>query len=275
MLNPDNLAPSSAGSPLPEDWDDNFVSYYAQQSQSTKTAQRFAGILRSVIKARQLSGLPTAGLRVADIGCNAGTQAFLWAEAGHDVTGLDINRKLLTIARGRAQERRLAVHFEEGSATALPWPSGSMDVCLLVELLEHVGDWQGVLSEACRVLRTGGSLYLSTTNWLCPRQSEFELPLYSWYPGPVKRHFERLAVTSRPHLVNFTKYPAVHWFSPYSLSAYLRSQGLRSFDRFDLIEEGTKSRAQRFALGAVRHVPGCRFLAYLATPSSALVGIRL
>ena len=75
-----------------------------------------------------------------------------------------------------------------------------MDVCLLPELLEHVADWQSCLKEAPRVLRSGGLLYLSTTNVLRPRQEEFNLPLYSWYPGPLKRYCERLAMTTRPAL---------------------------------------------------------------------------
>lgn len=261
-------------SDLPTDWDDNFVSYYAAQHQSEKTIQRFAGIMRSVLRVRQLAGLPLQRLRVADIGCNAGTQSFMWAEAGHHVTGLDINDKLLAIARERAAERQLTTQFHQGSATALPWESASMDVCLLVELLEHVQDWESVLSEACRVLDRGGSLYVSTTNWLCPKQSEFELPMYSWYPKPLKRYYERLSVTSRPELVNHTKYPAVHWFSPYGLARYFRNRKLRPYDRFDLMDESTKSVPQRMALQLIRHVPGVRFLAFLATPSSALVAIR-
>lgn len=275
MANPDAFRQQSAPGPeLPDDWDENFVEYYAQQSQSAKTSERFKGIMRCVLRARNLCGLPTDRLRVADIGCNAGTQSILWADAGHDVVGLDINAKLLSIARERARDRPLDVRFEEGSATALPWASDSMDVCLLVELLEHVQDWETVISEACRVLRQGGSIYLSTTNWLCPKQSEFELPMYSWYPKPLKRHYERLAVTTRPELVNFTKYPAVHWFSPYSLASFLRGKGLKSFDRFDLIEESNKSPWQRLVLRGIRNVPGMRMMAYLATPSSSIVGVR-
>lgn len=274
---PSRVKPESShlpGAELPSDWDNDFVRYYAAQHQTEKTIQRFSGIMRTVLYARQIAGLRSKHLRVADIGCNAGTQSFLWAEAGHDVTGLDINEKLLAIARERAVERGLATHFQAGSATALPWESGSMDVCLLVELLEHVQDWESVLSEACRVLDRGGSLYVSTTNWLCPKQSEFELPMYSWYPKPLKRYYERLSVTTRPELVNHTKYPAVHWFSPYGLARYFRNRNLRPYDRFDLMDESTKSAPQRMALQLIRHVPGVRFLAFLATPSSALVAIR-
>lgn len=269
---PNNTAQPGAG--LPNDWDDDFVSYYAAQHETEKTVQRFTGIMRSVLHARKLAGLSSSNLNVADIGCNAGTQSFLWAEAGHQVTGLDINDKLLAIARKRADERQLTVRFQSGTATALPWETGSMNVCLLVELLEHVQDWESVLSEACRVLGRHGSLYVSTTNWICPKQSEFELPMYSWYPKPLKRYYEQLSVTTRPELVNHTKFPAVHWFSPYSLARYFRTKGMHSLDRFDLIDESTKSNLQRLALQLIRHVPGIRLLAYMATPSSALVAIR-
>ena len=98
---------------------------------------------------------------------------------------------------------------------------------MLPELLEHVADWQSVISEADRVLKPDGVLYLSTTNVLCPKQMEFELPLYSWYPGFVKRKVERLSVTSHPHLANHAKYPAVNWFHLRRAHAPSRSHGVQ------------------------------------------------
>ena len=103
-----------------------------------------------------------------------------------------------------------------------------MSVCL-PELLEHVPDWETCLREAARSLDPGGLLYLSTTNVLCPVQSEFNLPLYSWYPGFIKRRYERLAVTTRPAIANYAKYPAVNWFTFYRLRDYLASTGLQMF----------------------------------------------
>jgi 2-polyprenyl-3-methyl-5-hydroxy-6-metoxy-1,4-benzoquinol methylase len=100
-----------------------------------------------------------------------------------------------------------------------------MHVCLLPELLEHVVEWMACLKETARILRPGGVLFLSTTNKLCPSQQEFSLPLYSWYPRPLKRHFEKLAVTKRPELENFARYPAVNWFSFYSLRSELSRLG--------------------------------------------------
>jgi len=110
-----------------------------------------------------------------------------------------------------------------------------MDVYVVPELLEHVVDWEGVLNEAARILRPNGVLFLSTTNALCPVQNEFNLPLYAWYPAFMKRHYERLAVTTRPEVANYAKYPAVNWFTFYSLRSALRARGFNRFlDRLDM-----------------------------------------
>jgi hypothetical protein len=45
-------------------------------------------------------------------------------------------------------------------------------------------------------------------------QEEFNLPLYSWYPWRLKRHFEAVAVTTRPALANFARYSAVNFSAP-------------------------------------------------------------
>ena len=49
-------------------------------------------------------------------------------------------------------------------------------------------------------------MYISTTSKLCPIQEEFNLPWYSWYPAPLKRYFERRAVTDWPAIANYAKY---------------------------------------------------------------------
>ncbi len=86
---------------------------------------------------------------VLDVGCGAGTQALLWAADGYQVSALDINEPLLERARERAREQKLDIDFRLGSATALPWPDQSMDICLVPELLEHVADWRAVLDDVC------------------------------------------------------------------------------------------------------------------------------
>ncbi|MCA0290956.1 MAG: class I SAM-dependent methyltransferase [Actinobacteria bacterium] len=55
-----------------------------------------------------------------------------------------------------------------GSADALPVASGGVDVVFCSNVLEHVEHVEPVADELVRVLRPGGVLYLSYTNWLSP-----------------------------------------------------------------------------------------------------------
>lgn len=260
-----------------DSWDhgshQGFYDYYANESESEATRQRFSGIQAAVLRVAAKMHMD-GPFDVADIGCGAGTQARLWAELGHRVFGLDVNEPLIQLARRRNDEMGLEIKFEVGSATALPWGDRTMDVCLLPELLEHVADWQSCLSEAARILRFGGLLYVSTTNVLCPRQQEFNLPLYSWYPRSLKRYCEQLAVTTRPALASHAKYPAVNWFSFYGLRDYLAGLGFCSIDRFDLVDTSGKGAVAKSIITMVRRAPLLRFLGQVASPSTYLVAVR-
>lgn len=251
----------------------DFYAYYAAESESAATLQRFASLQAAMLRIAAQAGLDGM-LDVADVGCGAGTQCRMWAALGHRVHGVDVNAPLVELARVRTRERRLDVDFQVGSATALPWADGSMDVCLLPELLEHVADWKSCLTEAARVLRGGGLLYLSTTNVLCPRQQEFNLPLYSWYPPALKRRCERIAVTTRPSIANYARYPAVNWFSYYGLRGYLEPLGFKCCDRFDLVDVSAKGKITRMLVALVRALPAMRFLGHVGTAGTYLVAVK-
>lgn len=255
-------------------WDttshEGFYAYYAAQSLSPATMERFKSTRDALLRQR-FRMAPQTPLDVLDLGCGAGTQGVLWSESGHNYVGIDINEPLISLARQRATEHGLNLRYEVGSASELPFPDASFDICVMPELLEHVPPWEACLQEAIRCVRPGGLLYISTNNTLCPVQQEFNLPLYSWYPAPLKRYFEQRAVTDWPELVNFAKYPAVNWFSFYSLKKYLNQRGFDALDRFDMIDMNGKSFLQQILVGAIRTLPPLRFLAHLATSYTVLI----
>lgn len=261
-----------------EKWDTgthpDFYRHYEQYSVSEASLRRFQGIRNVVLRVLLGLGRGAERLEVLDIGCNAGAQARFWLEMGHGYCGIDVNAPLIELARQRAHEAGLLARFEVGSATELPFADGSFDVCIMPELLEHVAAWRECLDEATRVLRPGGVLYLSTTNWLCPIQQEFNLPLYSWYPPFLKRYYEQRAMTDRPELANYAKYPAVNWFSPYSLKAYLEPRGFVCLDRFDLIDLNGKSTWTYLAVSMMRRASIFRFLGHAMTPYTVLVACK-
>lgn len=248
-----------------------FFEYYASESERNQTVERFETVHDLVLHALGEKG---RSLDVADLGCGAGTQSMVWSKLGHRVHGLDISEELVDLGRARADRAAMKIDFRVGTVTELPWKDESMDLCLSIQLLEHVADWSRCLDEAARVLRKGGALFLTTTNYLCPSQEEFHLPLYSWYPGVAKRHYEHLARTSRPELASYATYPAVNWFSFYGLRRELRRRGFECRDRFDLIDETKKGRGKAIALAAVRRVPPARWLAHTTSVSTWIFAVK-
>ena len=219
--------------------------------------------------------------RVLDLACGSGPFALAWAERGAAVVGIDFDRGLLTAGR----ERWRAAHPSPGSwvepvwiagdAASMPLPDGSVDVVFCNSLLEHVPDWRPVLSEMSRVLRPGGVAVVYTTNRYCPLQQEVNgFPFYSWLPGPIQRRTLAWIMEHRRDLVNWTDFPAIHWFSFPGLGRAFREAGLEPLDRLDLIARGGAGGARGAIAAAMARLPGLKLPYYLVATSLALYGVR-
>ncbi|MFM8330747.1 MAG: class I SAM-dependent methyltransferase [Candidatus Methylumidiphilus sp.] len=216
-----------------------FISYYEEQSQQANVIEGFERVQKVLSRfyfAHIDGNSDEAGLKVIDIGCGAGTQAIVWARKGYQVSAVDVSERLIDVAKERAAKVGVAVDFKVGSASRLPFAAESMDICLMPELLEHVPDWLTALEECSKVLKPGGMLFVSTSNALCPVQDEYALPMYSWYPGFIKRICEQKAITTHRHWVKYATYPAVNWFSNPGLSKTLSQMGFTCYDRFDMMD---------------------------------------
>jgi 2-polyprenyl-6-hydroxyphenyl methylase/3-demethylubiquinone-9 3-methyltransferase len=250
---------------------DPFVTYYERKSTAPESVAHFVRLRDLLLRVLSCARSPDS-IHVADIGCNAGTFSRVWADAGCRVSGIDINASLISTARTRATEDGYTIDFQTGSADSLPWSDSTFDVVVMPELLEHVANWQECLSEAARVLRPGGVLYVSTTNRLCPVQEEFTLPAYSWYPGWLKRRCVKRSLTTHRNWVNFAAYPAVTWFDPYWLGDEFRKRGLAPLDRFALFAAHADSSAKRIIGQIAIRFPPARFLGHVLTSGTRMLG---
>ncbi len=102
-----------------------------------------------------------AGERVLDVGCGEGRFTAELAAAGADVVGIDVAGEPLR--RARVAHPDVDVRLVDAFAS---WPlaDASFDAVWAGEVVEHVADTAGWLSEVRRVLRPGGRLLVSTPN---------------------------------------------------------------------------------------------------------------
>ncbi|MBC7453713.1 MAG: class I SAM-dependent methyltransferase [Massilia sp.] len=104
-----------------------------------------------------------AGTRVLDLGCGAGQIAIPAAQAGADVTAIDIASNLIEQGRQRALDAGVSVRFEEADAEELPFADGAFDLVVSLIGAMFAPRPERVAAEMLRVCRPGGRLAMA--NW--------------------------------------------------------------------------------------------------------------
>ena len=87
-----------------------------------------------------------AGQTILDLGCGYGAYSLALAAEGRKCVGGDVNLKYLASASASGLP---AVAVD----SALPFPDRSFDTVMLLEVIEHVPQLEGILREAFRVAR--------------------------------------------------------------------------------------------------------------------------
>lgn len=90
-------------------------------------------------------------LRILDLGCGTGKCLSDLTDRGHVVVGADFSSEALAFTRRRGGRLLL-----RADATRLPFATGSFDVIIALDIMEHVEDDRAMAREMQRVLRRGG-----------------------------------------------------------------------------------------------------------------------
>lgn len=118
--------------------------------------RRFGGPIGQLIAAEQARVLANMIGRIhertiLDVGTGTGRAALMLALGGGRVTAIDASEQMLEVARQRAAEQMVKVHFLRGDAHNLDFKDRSFDVVVCLRVLMHAPDWRRCLSEMCRV----------------------------------------------------------------------------------------------------------------------------
>lgn len=125
---------------------------------------------------------------VLDVGCGPGTITVGLAHAApaSAVTGIDRELSQIVMARAAAEAAGVAnARFEQGSAYELPVADRSVDLVFSHAVFEHLAHADRALAEFGRVLRDGGVIALSTSDWnraqLDPHDDDVDRALRAHY----------------------------------------------------------------------------------------------
>jgi SAM-dependent methyltransferase len=127
------------------------------------------------------------GHAVLDVGSGTGTLLLLAheAEPAARLTGLDIDPRIIALARAKLTAARVPAEIVEGSATAPPLPAGSFDRVLTTLVLHHLTTAQKAEAFAAirRLLKPGGEFHVA--DWGTPQNLLMQIAALSfrWFDG--------------------------------------------------------------------------------------------
>ena len=120
-----------------------------------------------------------AGKRVGDFGCGYDA-AFARTIAGEVASLVLVDVALADDLKADGRVRAIEGRLPDALA---PLPAASLDVVLIVSVLEHVADPAGLLREVKRLLAPGGVALVNVPSWRGKKFLEFSAFRLGWSPA--------------------------------------------------------------------------------------------
>jgi len=151
---PDSTAVQSYFDYVAEGWS----AHYASDGTMAGRIERFLDAVQDPVR---------PDLRVLDFGCGSGELARAMAAKGWGVTGCDISRKMLQIAKDAPGGDDVDWRAVE-TAGNLPFGGGVFDLVTASSVFEYIAAPEASLAELCRILIPGGLLLLTVPDMRHP-----------------------------------------------------------------------------------------------------------
>lgn len=140
----------------PDVWPELFSSINTDYSESPNTQNRLFEKVKLSFLQKQL---PKPPQKILEVGCGTAYVSLYLAKRGYKATCLDINDKVLQIAKTNFSKEKVSAKFIKATAEKLPFPNRSFDAVLSFGLLEHFADPSIAIDQMSRVLKPGGIFF--------------------------------------------------------------------------------------------------------------------
>ena len=103
--------------------------------------------------------------KILDVGCGGGILSEALAKTGAMVTGIDLSRASIEVAKQHAQKQGLEIDYRYESVEEIARKhAGSFDVVTCMEMLEHVPEPGKIVAACAQALKPDGHAFFSTIN---------------------------------------------------------------------------------------------------------------
>ena len=157
-------------------------------------AQKIGRVLEQFTRAR---GGVLRRATALDIGCSSGIVTAALVPRLALLTGVDVDRGALALAKQNEGADRLG--FAAATGRALPFADGAFDVVICNQVYQYVTDVPRLLAEIRRVLRTGGCCYFSARNLWGILAKENRLPFIDSFAPRLAQVLEATAPSNWRH----------------------------------------------------------------------------
>ncbi|XP_019696365.2 ubiquinone biosynthesis O-methyltransferase, mitochondrial isoform X2 [Harpegnathos saltator] len=127
----------------------------------------------------QTPSLPLQGVKIADVGCGGGILTEALARTGAQVTGVDASEELINVAKLHAElDSNISKNINYVQTSIEEFSSKNeklYDAVISSEVIEHVYNQELFLKECVKLLKPGGSIFITTLN----------KTLISWFLGII------------------------------------------------------------------------------------------
>lgn len=114
--------------------------------------------------------------KALDICCGVGTNTVYLASKGFEVSGIDISRRAIAIAKKKAELAGVKIRFRVGNSVRLPYDDEEFDFVFDMGCFHHIHpeDRRSYIAGVHGVLKEGG---------------KYNMTCFSWRNGPAWNHF--------------------------------------------------------------------------------------
>jgi len=131
------------------------------------------------------------GKEVLEVGCGAGIDLVRFARAGANVTGIDLSKTAIDLARKNIEQNGLTADLVVMNGEAMQFQDDSFDVVYAHGVLQYTADTNKMIAEIHRVLKPEGEAILMVYNrnsWLNLMRAVTNVPL-EHEDAPVLKKF--------------------------------------------------------------------------------------